>query len=47
MEKIEGIASEEVLGRDLLDVFPNWSVENSTLLTAIDKGEKIDQQRQS
>jgi len=47
MEKIEGIASGEVLGRDLLEVFPNWSVENSTLLTAIDKGEKIDQQRQS
>lgn len=47
MEKIEGIPSEEVLGRNLLEVFPNWSEENSTLLTAIRTGRKIAQQRQS
>lgn len=47
MEKIEGLAPDEVLGKYLLDVFPNWVVENSTLLSAIELGEKIDQQRQS
>lgn len=47
MEKIEGLSKEEVIGKYLLDVFPNWVVENSTLLSALESGEKIDQQRQS
>ncbi|BEP29109.1 sigma-54 interaction domain-containing protein [Helicovermis profundi] len=35
MEKIEGLTKEDVIGKHILDVFPNWSYENSTLLTAI------------
>ena len=40
MEKIEGLKKEDVIGKHILDVFPNWTTENSTLLTAI-KEKKI------
>ncbi len=35
MANIEGFAREEVLGRHLLDVYPRWTEENSTLLTVL------------
>ncbi len=47
MEHIEGLVAEEVLGRHLLEVFPNWEPTNSTLLTALSTGRTIDQQKQS
>jgi len=47
MENIEGLHSEEVLGKYLLDVFPNWDPASSTLLTAIRTGKVIDHQKQS
>lgn len=47
MEHIEGLKAEEVLGRHLLEVFPNWEPTNSTLLTALKTGRTIDQQKQS
>ncbi|MCG8569544.1 MAG: sigma 54-interacting transcriptional regulator [Spirochaetes bacterium] len=47
MEEIEGISAHEIMGKGLLEIYPNWSVEKSTLLTAVGKGEKIEQQRQS
>ncbi len=47
MEHIEGLVAEEVLGRHLLEVFPNWEPSNSTLLTALKTGRTIDQQKQS
>ncbi len=36
MEKIEGLDEAQVVGKHLLDVFPNWTQENSTLLTALE-----------
>jgi len=47
MEHIEGLVAEEVLGKHLLEVFPNWDPSNSTLLTALSTGRTIDQQKQS
>lgn len=47
MEHIEGLVAEEVLGKHLLEVFPNWDPSNSTLLTALKTGRTIDQQKQS
>lgn len=47
MEHIEGLSSEEVLGKHLLDVFPGWVSSDSTLLTALKTGRTIDQSRQS
>ncbi len=47
MAHIEGLVAEEVLGKHLLEVFPNWEPSNSTLLTALSTGRTIDQQKQS
>lgn len=41
MEKIEGLEKEQVVGKHLLDVFPNWTKENSTLLTALENEKSI------
>lgn len=41
MEKIEGLEHDQVIGRHLLDVFPNWTKENSTLLTALENETSI------
>lgn len=41
MEKIEGLEKDQVIGRHLLDVFPNWTKENSTLLTALENEKSI------
>jgi len=47
MEKIEGLDADMVIGRHLLDVFPNWTNENSTLLTALKTGKPVSRQNQS
>ncbi len=47
MEHIEGLVAEEVLGKHLLEVFPNWDPSNSTLLTVLKTGRTIEQQKQS
>ena len=47
MEKIEGIGRAQTIGRHLLDVFPNWTIENSTLLTVLKTGKPLKLQKQS
>lgn len=47
MEVIEGFNGEHVLGKHLLDLFPDWTKENSTLLTVIASGEPIYDRDQS
>ncbi len=47
MEKIEGLEKKQVVGRHLLDVFPNWTKENSTLLTALEKEQEIVKEHQT
>ncbi len=47
MEKIEGIGKAQTIGRHLLDVFPNWTAENSTLLTVLKTGKPLKLQKQS
>lgn len=47
MESIEGLPKEKVMGRQLLDIFPNWTRENSTLLTVLSTGEPIQNREQS
>ncbi len=47
MEEIEGLEESLVIGRHLLDIFPNWTKENSTLLTALNTKEPIINREQS
>lgn len=47
MEKIEGLGRVQTIGKHLLDVFPNWTIENSTLLTVLDTGKPLKLQKQS
>jgi len=47
MEKIEGLSAETVIGRHLLEVFPNWTQENSTLLMAMTHRKPVRQKMQS
>jgi len=47
MERIEGLAAEQVIGKYLLDVFPTWQIENSTLLSAINKQQSVHKEMQS
>lgn len=47
MEEIEGISSDEIIGKHLLDVFSGWTQESSTLLTVLDKGTPIVDREQS
>ncbi len=47
MEKIEGLDAELVLGKHLLEVFPDWTKENSTLLMAMTHGRPIQKQLQN
>lgn len=47
MEKIEGLGRAQTIGKHLLDVFPNWTVENSTLLTVLKTGKPLKLQKQS
>lgn len=47
MEKIEGLGRAQTIGKHLLDVFPNWTIENSTLLTVLQTGKPLKLQKQS
>lgn len=47
MERIEGLEAEQVIGRYLLDVFPTWQIENSTLLSAINQQKSVHKEMQS
>ncbi len=47
MENIEGLGRAQTIGKHLLDVFPNWTVENSTLLTVLKTGKPLHLQKQS
>lgn len=47
MEKIEGIQREKVVNRYILDVYPNWKKENSTLLTVLKTKKEILRRKQS
>ena len=47
MEEIEGLEENQVIGRHLLDIFPDWTKENSTLLTVLNTGMPIFNREQS
>jgi arginine utilization regulatory protein len=47
MEKIEGLEAESVIGKHLLEVFPDWTKENSTLLMAMTYQRPIQKQMQT
>lgn len=47
MEKIEGLEAESVIGKHLLEVFPDWTKENSTLLMAMSYERPIQKQMQN
>ncbi len=47
MEKIEGLEKDQVVGKHLLNVFPNWTKENSTLLTALENEKSIVNEHQT
>lgn len=47
MSRIEGLEYEYVIGKYVLDVFPNWKKENSTLLTVLETGKEIINEKQS
>lgn len=47
MEKIEGLDATTVVGKHLLEVFPDWTKENSTLLMAMTYQKPIHKQQQS
>ncbi len=47
MENIEGLLAKQVKGLHLLDIFPDWTKENSTLLTVLQTGIAIENREQS
>jgi arginine utilization regulatory protein len=47
MEAIEGIHKKKVLGKHILEVYPNWKNENSTLLTVLETKKEIIKKKQS
>lgn len=47
MEKIEGLEADSVIGKHLLEVFPDWTKENSTLLMAMTYERPIQKQMQN
>lgn len=47
MEKIEGIQRSRVLNKHILEVYPNWKKENSTLLTVLKTRKEIIKRKQS
>lgn len=47
MEKIEGIKRRKVIDRHILDVYPNWKTENSTLLTVLKNQNRLLKKKQS
>lgn len=47
IEEIEGLSQKQVIGKHLLDLFPDWTKENSTLLTVLSSGKPIVNREQS
>lgn len=47
IEEIEGLSQKQVVGKHLLDIFPDWTKENSTLLTVLSSGKPIFNREQS
>ena len=47
IEEIEGLSHQQVVGKHLLDIFPDWTKENSTLLTVLSSGVPIIDREQS
>lgn len=47
MEKLEGLAREEVINRHLAEVFPTADKDSSTLLKSLSSGRNVDRQKQS
>jgi len=47
IEEIEGLSEKQVIGKHLLDFFPDWTKENSTLLTVLSSGKPIINREQS
>ncbi len=41
IEEIEGLSQKQVVGKHILDLFPDWTKENSTLLTVLSSGKPI------
>ncbi len=46
MSEIEGLKTKQVMNKHLLDIFPDWTRENSTLLTVLETKEKIENREQ-
>ena len=46
MSEIEGFEKEHVVGKHLLAVFPDWTSQNSTLLTVLSRGVPIENKQQ-
>lgn len=47
ISEIEGLSQKQVVGKHLLDLFPDWTKENSTLLTVLSSGKPILNREQS
>lgn len=47
ISEIEGLSEKQVLGKHLLDLFPDWTKENSTLLTVLTTGKAISDREQN
>lgn len=47
IEEIEGLSHQQVVSKHLLDIFPDWTKENSTLLTVLSSGVPIIDREQS
>ena len=47
ISEIEGLSEKQVLGKHLLDLFPDWTKENSTLLTVLSTGKAIANREQN
>ena len=47
ISEIEGLSQKQVVGKHILDLFPDWTKENSTLLTVLSSGKPILNREQS
>lgn len=47
MEQIEGLNKSDVIGKHLLNIYPNWKKENSTLLTVLQRKKAIKEKKQT
>lgn len=46
MTRIEGMAADDIIGKHILDVYTDWTAENSTLLTVLKMGKAIYRDKQ-